>query len=193
MKPGILCKHISRAFPIWKHKKKHIKILTKTCLSGPSPPKYYVTIMSFRLVLHMSHMVWHHPMHMQRAHAQGKFCLIFSPGRRPMRTHKCILFFLQKFWIFWICNQILCGRCASTDFCQVSFRVKTLAPDLEGLRTDFPWVNYMVRKTSFSSFSQCIHVLCASHIFPVKKSKQKIPGAIPCSTRTRGLNEDNTQ
>ena len=80
---------------------------------------------------------------------KGNFCLIFSLGRRPMRNHKCIWFFLQKFWIFWICNQILGGRCASTDFCQVSFRVKTLALDLEGLRTDFPWDNYMVRKTLF--------------------------------------------
>ena len=133
-------------------------------------------------------MVWHHSVHMQRAHAHGNFCLIFSPGRRPMRTHKCILFFLQKLWIFWICNQILCGRCASTDFRQVSFRAKTLAPDLEGLCTDFPVVNHMVRKTSFSSFSQCIHVLCASHIFPVKKSKQKIPGATPCSTHKRTPN-----
>ena len=143
-----LCKHISRTFPIWKPQKGH-QNTHQNMFEWTITPKILRHVIPYgtKHKVHMLHMVWHHPGTSSVRMHKGNFCLIFSPGRRLMHTHKCLSFFLQKFCIFWICNQILCGRCASSDFCQVSFCVKTLVPGLEGLRTDFPWLNYMVRKT----------------------------------------------
>ena len=64
--------HFTRIFHL-KTTKKHSKILTKTSLSGPSPPKYSITfchtIWYEAQGAHAAYMVKHHHMHMQRAHA----------------------------------------------------------------------------------------------------------------------------
>ena len=73
---------------------------------------------------------------------------------------------------------------ATLWFRQVFQSSKTLKPILKSLRTDFPKDFYTIRKICFSSFPQCIHVPCASRIFAVKNSKQRIPGGTRCSTHS---------